>query len=328
MWSKILVVVFGILLILSAAMLIKLQCNKWELADLNTQLNEQLMAKDLELGRAHTQFGDAQEKIGELEKEIQSEISQRDSLLTRYGVLEAKYIASQKPTPGTTVIEYTEGPPVEVCNATFDSGMLYLGQTDKSLKMVDNLLGSYQDNRLIIHCLVKPELDVLQVPILISYDLTLRLKGVFAETITPSGAINHYATLYEIDENGNEIGKFQLTNYEVVVEDQRVPQFFWWMPKIDIGMYGGVRIQEPPEPGFGASIGFSFFGYGLDEGNLSWRFLRLSVDIGENLAFGLSPVLWNAGDPIPILSNLYLAPHFNVDISGKFTIGVFVGASL
>jgi len=319
-------VIIGILIAACAvafSLLIKIQCNNAALANTNSKLQETLMTQNLELGRAHTQFGEAQDQIGKLEQRIQDEINTRDALLTRYGELEAKLEQAVVPKPVKTIVKYVEGPPIEI-QQDLISGLLYQAVAIHTLSPIDKLKGTYKDHRLDISCLIQPSPGELDIPILIGYNLTLRLKGVYAETITPEGAVNNYVTLYEVDKEGNEIKKLELEKFEMVVTDLRSSQFFWWAPHVSIGAYIGYQTRE--KPSLGGSLGISLMGYGLTENDLSWRFLQLSFDISETIGFGIDPVMYNLGGPIPLISNLWISPHIGVDIEGFFTFGLAIGA--
>jgi len=81
--------------------------------------------------------------------------------------------------------------------------------------------------------------------------------------------------------------------------------FYWFLPKLDIGMEAGFKGLE--KPGWGFSIGTSLMGYGLTEDDLEWRFLRLSAGaVGDKATLGLAPVNWNMGKHLPLVSDLWL----------------------
>jgi len=306
----------------------KVTCNKYELEDANAALNKELMQANLEIGRAHTQFGDANDYIGELEEQVQDEIAKRDAALTRVGKLEARLRASGgSEQVETTVIKYLPGEPIFVpTSLELVPGALYVAESEHSLSRMEIVEGTYQDFRASIDCKVLGVLHNGTLPMSVDYTLDLKIKGVFAETITESGAVNHYLTLTEMDSEGNEVGQLKLEHFDMIVNDERSAKWFWWAPHVDVGAFGGYHTYL--KPGFGGSIGFSVMGYGLTENDLTWRVLRVSGDISDTFGFGLTPVMYNLGDPIPLVSNLWIGPHVTFNLDGSQIVGLWIGAVL
>src|SRR3990167_8254891 len=81
------------LLILAGSLLVKVHLQSRELVSNNHTLNEELMRANLELGRARTQFGNANSYINELDNKLQKEIKERKAAITRIGQLEAILLA-------------------------------------------------------------------------------------------------------------------------------------------------------------------------------------------------------------------------------------------
>src|SRR5688572_27558057 len=83
-------IALAIILGISGLLLGKVWLQNRSLGQANTQLNAELMQANLEIGRAKSQWGEAQRYLKDLNKEIQDEIKLRDAHLTRIGQLEAE----------------------------------------------------------------------------------------------------------------------------------------------------------------------------------------------------------------------------------------------
>ena len=312
----------------SLGLLGKAGCDRHNLASVNDQLNEQLMQANLEVGRGHTEFGNAEKYIGELEGRIQDDIKERDGQLELYAQLEAKYKVSQKDLKLKTVVTRakivvtipTEGP-------DFDPGRYYLAVDSKTLEMIYSFDGSYSNDRIWIHTLLN--LAGAEPKWSFDYDFKTKLQLTFVESHLPSGAVNHYATLKELDENGKTLQILPLDKFEVVVQKPEDKQWFWWAPHIDIGGLVSMKLT-PLSSLVGGSIGFSPFGYGRTINDLDWRVLRVSLDLVDRLpAVGLTPVAYNIGQFIPVVSDVWIGLHYSFSpLDQMHGIGIFFGTVL
>jgi hypothetical protein len=288
------------------------------LSSKNDQLNEALMQANLEIGKAHTQFGDAHKYIGELSAELENAIESRDETLTMYGKLLAQYNAKGEGTiilPGA--VEVVEVP-VE-STLEFQRNHFYWAETSKVMQDLGaNVEGEYKDNRL------QAAINVTTVDrgpaVLFNYRLLLRLSGQVVQTTTESGARNLYFQMWEIDQKGEKLGEVKLSQFEVVVTDERSEKFFWFAPHLDIGAIGGFNGQ----PVLGGTAGVSLAGYGLTENDLSFRFLRVGATLSDTIGLDVTPVLYNVGGPLPLISNLWVGPAaiFNGRWGGALVLGV------
>ena len=296
-------------------------CKAFELQGLYDEKNKQLMAMNLEIGRAKTEFGNANKYIGELEDELQNEIAEREAVVTRYGELRAEYSVLAK-SRGNAEVIYVDTPAIEVEEPTFERGLLYEAVTDKTLAKVEQLRRIYTDHRLKIDCAVIPFLNNdRKIPIIIGYKLDFKLKAQIIETRTPTGAINHYVNIFEIDDKDKVIGKLTLKDFSFVVQDETSAHFFWWTPHLDIGIYGGINLDL--DPAFGATVGMSFMGYGLTKNDLFFKFLRVGIDFSDEFfALSISPAQWNAATLLPLVSNLWISPFASFSFDGRKTLGL------
>ena len=307
-------------LVLSLGLLGKIGWTNYQLKNRTKTLNSELQKANLEKGQALTLIGDANGMVSKLEEELQDSVKDLGLQVTRYIELEAKYKVLRKKR-GNATVEYYPGPPIEVGCTGFEltRGLYYEALTDKTLIKVQSIVGRYKDHRLQAKCIFVPRPNRSRLlPFLLSYSLEMKFKAQLIETISKTGAINHFVNIYEVTPEGNK--KFKLSHFEVVVQDERAPRFHWWAPHLDVGGLGLITIPGAKfKPG--ASLGVSFMGYGRTENDLSWRFPRLSLDISDEPAIGFSPVLYNVGGPLPLVSDLWLSPH----IGWMFPEGGYAG---
>lgn len=316
-------IVLVVALAAALGLLGKVAWDKRELHQANSALNEQLMQAKLEIGRAQTQFGDAQKYASELEQALQDELKSRNAQITRYGKLVASYEVLKKSKNAGEVI-YIQGPKVE--GDKFVANQLYLATNSRTLVPINGIGSTYSDFRLDAKCGFMTKKDSGPIIFEFDYNLHLRFAGELVETLTPSGAINHYFNLWELDDKNQRINKLKITNFAMVVKNQTYPHFYWWAPHLDVGML--LSITQQGKFRTGGSLGISFMGYGLTRNDLAWRFPRLSIDLSGTAGVGFTPVQHNLGEYIPLISNLWFGPHFTYLIDRKWMLGFMIGGVL
>ena len=326
------IIILTISLLLSGGFIIKNKLDQTEQRKQNFALNKELMKAKLDIGRAETKFGNASSHAKDLEKALRKEIKQRNSIITRYGKLKVKYnILISKDVE--TNIEISNDISLDSCTELqLKEGQLYVAK-DKKLGALYPFEVRYEDHRITIGCAITPRVTSSGIiPVGISYNLNLKLKAEILETVTPSGAVNNYINIYEVDNTGKTIGKLKIESFAMVVDDQRTPKFLWWDPHMDIGIGVGLRADssiEKLEWDTGASVGFSPISYGLSSKELAWRFGRLSLDIGREVAVGFTPILYNVGENLPLFNNLWVGTFARYGLSDKnWSFGVILGATL
>ncbi len=319
-------------LLLSGGFIVKMKLDQMQTQEVTSELNKKLMEADLEIGRAETKFGNASKHVKHLEKELKKEIKERNSIVTRFGELKAKYQVEVSGKTETT-IEIKDSIFINDCaNQELIEGHLYVAK-DKGLGVLNTFTAGYKDHRILIGCTVSPRVTPTgTIPVDITYNLNLKLKAEILETVTPSGAVNNYINIHEVDNTGKTIGKLKIESFAMVVDDQRTPKFLWWDPHMDIGIGVGLRADssiEKLEWDTGASVGFSPISYGLSSKELAWRFGRLSLDIGREVAVGFTPILYNVGENLPLFNNLWVGTFARYGLSDKnWSFGVILGATL
>jgi hypothetical protein len=331
MSKHILSIALGVLLTISLGLAGKILWDKYQLGELNNALSTKLMEANLEIGKAKTSFDNAKNYIDELEDELRDEIDKNGELLTMYGELEAEYEAFKEEVPVTeTEIVYVEGPAIEVpVELNLKRGLLYQAITSKTITEIGEISATFQDHRIVLACLVSPrENNERKVPMSMSYFLKLRLRGQLLQTKSDTGSsVNHYLNLYELDDKGREVGKFKLTEFNVVTVDPSEKEFFWWVPRLDIGGNVGVDTNFDFHSSF--SVGMSFMGYGAAKYDLNWRFARLGAELsGDAIGLSFAPVQWNMRDIIPFTSNLWLAPQGAIFSDGRKSLGLMLNVGL
>ena len=127
--------------------------------------------------------------------------------------------------------------------------------------------------------------------------------------------------------------KLKTSEYLQIPNPRRM---FWWTPALDIGVFVGGRVYSLTDDAggrfsFGADLGFSFSSYGRTKADSLLRLFRLGggYDAQRSVAaFSFSPIQVNLGDPLPILTNLWLWPYIGLDTGGGLNVGASIGLRL
>jgi hypothetical protein len=294
----------------------------------NGKLNDQLQQAQLDIGKAHTELGNAQSQAKKDSDADLDVIKARDETITQYAKLIAAYKAQGggsdvAPTPSGTPVDNTE---------PLIPGQLYIAQSPSLLQLYSLPMSlNYSDFRLdaITTLGVKQSGSAYSLTADTKYNLHLKIMAQLVTTIGETGAVNNYANVFEVDDKGNKLGKFELTSFEAVVQDQRKAKFTWFNPRLDLGLMGtafGLHNYA-----WGGSLGVSLASYGLSNNDCSWRFLRLGLDLYEkNVGFEVEPFMWNFARYLPLISNLWLGPGVTYGLgSGQgFGLGGILSVSL
>lgn len=306
----------------------KLYWDKHRLGKAYDQLNGQLMQANLELGKAKTAFGKASEKLEKLEKDLQASLLANNELITKYSELEAKYTALANFSPQPDIV-YVEGPAVEVPKElNLIRGLLYEAITEHTLAPLASIGANASDHRLSLHCIIKPFTNTERlIPVSLGYELHLKIGAQLIETIMPSGAVNNYVRLFELDDKGKPVGEFQLTKFSVLVEDRTKSHFMWWAPRLDFGVNLNLTQDFKFTPN--GSFGISVMAYGKTRADMSWRFLRFGFDFTRgSVGASFAPALWNFGTVLPLIENLWLGPNVGIMSDGSKMFGLSFNVGL
>lgn len=98
--------------------------------------------------------------------------------------------------------------------------------------------------------------------------------------------------------------------------------FFLWAPHVDFGFNAGATLNGSGV--YGVDVGFSTMAYGRTKNDNTWRFVRGSFGLRDRFSdpqFTLSPVGYNIGEPLPILSDVWLYPTVGFGFKDAYGLG-------
>lgn len=297
--------VFGILSLMVAGLGFvayqQYQAKKSYAALLSTKATE-LQEANLKIGKAETKIADATNLIDKLNQDIQDEVKRRNLVLKLYAELEAQYIAVKDKVQIVTKIIYQDK------EIPIPAGKIFVKLTNGTFEEVTSMKFNYSDFRLTI------EGDAVKQ--VLTYKLHQKFRAIFVEAVLPNGIPNHYAELYELDAEGKDAGRLELTNFKVVRSEDIKAKMHWLNPKLDLGLGYGIHGKGH---GWTGSVGLSISGYGPTPNDLTWRFFRTGVQIMDSSEFILnfSPVQYNIGAPLPLISNLWIVPSVGYNFTAN-----------
>lgn len=328
MKSIVLSIFLGIALAACLGLLVKLGMTNAQLEQSNAELAERYSDADLKLGRAQTRLGTIELENTKLREDIKREIDERRAVVIMYGRLEAEYISLKEEKVKPEIVYY-EGETIKLDEdcPKFVRGLLYEAITEKVLSPIAEFAGEVANHEIMIRCSYKPRAgrDRAQ-PLTVMYKLQLTLAGEVVEVRLPDGGINHYAQIWAVDREGKKVKDLEFKELTFVVRDEAAPRFWWWAPHIDVGLLAGLHTDATYS--MGGSAGVSIMGWGKTKNDLSWRFPRLSFDYVEKPAIGVTPVLYNLGENLPVISDLWVGPHVTWGFQDDAFIGVVIGSVL
>lgn len=313
---------------------------QWKHAQDNAALlaarNDELMRANLELGRAQTAIVEQdtlhRTAIAQLNQAIQDEIKKRKALITMYAQLEAAYNTEKKRADGlaTTLEEILK----TGNTADLKPGTLFYKRTDGLLVEVKQLNWNYKDFRITLEGDMTPngiKDEKLEVKYSTTYQLHQKFKVKVVGTKLPTGAINHYAELFELDDKGAEVGKLQLTSFDVQITSEKLKRrWSWWNPKLDVGL--GVGVTHKGSFDWSASVGFSLMSYGYTNYDIELRVLNIGASLHGSGKPGIdfTPIQYNIvrGLRFKVLSNIWLGPTMGIDLDNKWTFQLSIRAVL
>jgi hypothetical protein len=153
------------------------------------------------------------------------------------------------------------------------------------------------------------------------------------------GQMVFYHTLdYSVPEKSDRRYRISLlsSSYSQLVQARRM---YWWNPVLDVGVFAGANIHSlswgAGDSGgrlsVGAELGISFSSHGYTKVDSLWRFFRAGIgyDASRGTAhLSFSPFAFNVGDPLPLVTNLWLYPHVGIDSGGGLLVGGGIGFQL
>lgn len=127
---------------------------------------------------------------------------------------------------------------------------------------------------------------------------------------------------------GGKTYAMKITSSKFVEE---LPQSrFRFSPRIHLGVSGGAIVNPKPSAEFTPTVEVALFSYGRTSLSPDWTFLSVGVGFETQAtkpALAISPVNYNIGHHLPLVSNLHIGPIVAVDTLGSFSVlaGVRVG---
>jgi len=144
----------------------------------------------------------------------------------------------------------------------------------------------------------------------------------------------HIATVTGTDENQRTYvyNKFTMkvdgVDFEIPIESsvtkQEYPEakFSWWNPRIFVGMDSGVNITNIG-PQITPNVGVGIMSYGQFKNQPDFSILQLGVGydiVSDTPQLLLTPITYNIGKHIPLMTNMHIGPSFHLGLSGDFAI--------
>lgn len=136
------------------------------------------------------------------------------------------------------------------------------------------------------------------------------------------------------DENEKQYfyNKFSISvdgkQYDVKINSARAeetypdPKFFWWAPRIRLGIDSGYSVNNRSF-NFVPGLDFGFLAYGKYRTQPDWYFANIGVGLSQlnnRLEFTIIPFTYNIGKHLPFMNNMYIGPSIGSDMSGNVSI--------
>lgn len=130
----------------------------------------------------------------------------------------------------------------------------------------------------------------------------------------------HYVyNKFSIDVNGKSYN-LDIANAKMV--EEYPPSSFRFSPKLTMGIDAGVYLTNPRFE-FAPNLELFLFSKGRTKVLPTWMFAGVGVNYqmhDKSVGLVLSPVDYNMGDVLPVITNLYLGPSLSFDMKGNFAL--------
>jgi hypothetical protein len=145
----------------------------------------------------------------------------------------------------------------------------------------------------------------------------------------------HHKLQYSVPDKGPEVYDVKIISSDYIQASLK-NKMFWFNPIIDLDFFVGGRVATfatgPGRSGelvsAGIDLGLSLSSYGETKSDSLIRAFRFGLGYDAERRAGrlsLSPLTFNIGKPLPVLTNLYLTPMFAIDTAGGFTLTLGAG---
>lgn len=114
------------------------------------------------------------------------------------------------------------------------------------------------------------------------------------------------------------------------VQEYPTAKFSFWNPRLFLGVEGGVGVN-PVAGEFSPSLSVGIMSYGQYKTNPDFSVLEVGAGYGtvsKTAQIVVTPVAYNVGKHIPLMSNLYVGPTVSVGTDGNVTFGAGIRVGL
>ncbi len=108
------------------------------------------------------------------------------------------------------------------------------------------------------------------------------------------------------------------------VQEYPTAKFSFWNPRLFLGVEGGIGVN-PVRGEFSPSLSVGIMSYGQYKTNPDFSVLEVGVAYGtvsQRPQIVVTPVAYNVGKHIPLMSNMYIGPTVSAGTDGNVTFGV------
>ena len=123
--------------------------------------------------------------------------------------------------------------------------------------------------------------------------------------------------------------KLKITKSEFKQTGDNSKEFYWWNPKIDLLLDGGIAFNnDEAEFIAGSSLGLSIMSYGKNKDVSDWRFVRLGAGINydKNPYVTFQPFQYNLAGFLPLVEDLWVGAGVTYD--GRWGVTISIGTKL
>ncbi|MBC8186331.1 hypothetical protein H8E88_35055 [candidate division KSB1 bacterium] len=204
---------------------------------------------------------------------------------------------------------------------------IYTGNNKRLGQQINALLDSLKEKNIIVTSLTKGSSDPIGIRgsgfmgdsifvdpwidakisskhdfLLFQYKLTMLFEHIDIQGTDEYGNETHLNSYkFVSSKNGQEY--FLPVKDSVFTQKEKYPLFHWWNPKL----HGGIILQKAPGPYLGFNIATIGHYKGIEH---TWAYLE-EIGLGyneENIILLITPIDFNVGSLLPIVSNLNIAP--------------------
>lgn len=112
-------------------------------------------------------------------------------------------------------------------------------------------------------------------------------------------------------------------NSDNFTQEYPSPSFSFWNPRLYLGIDGGVNVNQVHGE-LTPNIGVAFMSYGKYKTAPDLTFLQVGVGYGTDSKRPqavITPITYNVGQHIPLMSNLHVGPTLQLGTNGDITVG-------